>query len=224
MYTTFRPPGGEELRLYIARPAAPGPAVLVLHAWWGLVDDFTSVCDRLAEAGYFAVAPDLNGGQIAQTVAEAERLVEETPYGARVQNVNDTVRWVQAQPDALPGRIGFLGFSLGGAIALRTAAKGVGDAIVTFYGTSSLDPGAAITAPVLANMAEVDPYEPADEANAFFEQLKRQGTPVTVRTWPGTEHWFFERSRSAYQPEAAEGAWQLTLEFLDQHLRQSRQG
>src|SRR5918997_2071026 len=64
-------------RAYLAVPErGAGAGVLVLHAWWGLTSVFTEVCDRLAAAGYVALAPSLYaGGATAATIAEAEALV-----------------------------------------------------------------------------------------------------------------------------------------------------
>ena len=67
----------ETNRSYLAVPAAgSGPGVLVLHAWWGLTPFITGLCDRLAEAGFVALAPDLFDGRTAATPAEAEALVQ----------------------------------------------------------------------------------------------------------------------------------------------------
>ena len=60
---------------YLALPSASeGHGVLVLHAWWGLNDSVRDVCERLAESGYLAFAPDLYQGKIATTIPDAERL------------------------------------------------------------------------------------------------------------------------------------------------------
>src|SRR5213080_1235926 len=62
---------------YLAVPEqGSGPGVLVLHAWWGLTELFQQVCDRLAEAGFVALAPDLYHGKTTASVEEAEALVE----------------------------------------------------------------------------------------------------------------------------------------------------
>lgn len=216
MYAQTQSEGGGDLRLYMARPAAPGPIVLVLHAWWGLVPDVTAVCDRLAAAGYFAVAPDLHGGKVADTIAEAERLAESRSTSERVAAAKGALRWAQQQQSALPGPVALLGFSLGAATALRAAAEGMGDAVVVFYGSGETGPA---DKPILAHMAEQDEYEPDEWVKPFFEGLRQQGTPLTVKTWPGTGHWFFEPSCPAYQPEAAEAAWEVTVRFLNEHLR-----
>src|SRR5215469_428751 len=64
------------IRAYLAVPeGGSGPGVLVLHAWWGLTDVFKRVCDRLAEAGFVALAPDLYHGKTTASVEEAEALV-----------------------------------------------------------------------------------------------------------------------------------------------------
>src|SRR5579859_5647347 len=72
---------------YLAAPdSAAGPGVVVLHAWWGLTEPFRQVCDRLAEAGFVALAPDLYRGQTATTVAEAKAL------GAALDQQEERVR------------------------------------------------------------------------------------------------------------------------------------
>src|SRR5438105_8377987 len=67
--------GDRTMAGYRAAPAEGGPGVLVLHAWWGMTEMFTGLCDRLAAAGFVALVPDLYGGQTATAIAEAESLV-----------------------------------------------------------------------------------------------------------------------------------------------------
>src|SRR5215467_11141087 len=129
---------------YLATPdGGTGPGVVVLHAWWGLTEPFRQVCDRLAEAGFVALAPDLYHGQTTASVEEARAL------GAALDQ--DVERWrgdiaaamqVLRQHEAThraDGRdkLGFVAFSLGGAYALDmsiTAAQEIA-AVVTFYAT-----------------------------------------------------------------------------------------
>ncbi|MFZ5815788.1 MAG: dienelactone hydrolase family protein [Bacillota bacterium] len=211
-------PDANGLRCYLAEPSAPGPGVVVLHAWWGLVADVVDACDTLAANGFVALAPDLYGGRVAETPEEAERLVEEGSWAARAEMTATAEDWLRRQPSLVPNRVALVGFSLGAGVALLAAARGVGDAVVTFYGTMDLGPAPRIAVPLLGHFAEADPFEPAPDVAAFLEQLRAGGTAVTARTYPGTGHWFCEPSRTAYHPEAAEAARAETLEFLRRHL------
>src|SRR2546428_14137568 len=64
---------GRTISTYLAVPEhGSGPGVLVLHAWWGLTEPFRQVCDRLAEAGFVALAPDLYRGKTTAAGGEAQ--------------------------------------------------------------------------------------------------------------------------------------------------------
>src|SRR5687768_7284836 len=128
-------------RAYLAMPeSGAGAGVLVLHAWWGLTSVFTDVCDRLAAAGFVALAPGLfHDGATAVTIAEAETLVEahdRAPAEAEavVQSAAEQLRGLPAVTGA---QIGVIGFSLGAYWALHLSQvrpDSVG-AVVVFYGT-----------------------------------------------------------------------------------------
>lgn len=206
---------GEPFQVHVSRPAGPGPGVVVLHSWWGLVPDFVNACDRLAAEGYCAVAPDLHGGKVAATVAQAEQLADQIPLETRLAAVAETVRWLREQPGLAPGRVALLGFSLGGFLALRAAAAGVSDAAITYYGTPYLGPDATIPVPVLGHFAEVDEFEPPEAVAALSELVK----PASLKIYPGTGHWFAEESQAAFHAQAAAEAWAASLQFLDRQLK-----
>src|SRR5260221_1731478 len=68
---------GRTISAYLAVPEhGSGPGVLVLHAWWGLTEPFRQVCDRLAEAGFLALAPDPYRGKTTASVEEAQAFGE----------------------------------------------------------------------------------------------------------------------------------------------------
>src|SRR5262249_40410329 len=137
---------GRTISAYLAEPAqGSGPGVVVLHAWWGLTEPFRQVCDRLAKAGFVALAPDLYRGKTTPTVEEAQAL------GAELDR--DVERWggdivgavqILRQPPATHlaggrGKLAFVGFSLGGAYALDMSvplAEQIA-AVVTFYAAYS---------------------------------------------------------------------------------------
>ncbi len=218
---------GRTISAYLAVPeGGSGPGVLVLHAWWGLTDVFKRVCDRLAEAGFVALAPDLYHGKTTTSVEEAEAL------GAALDQ--DVERWrgdiagamqFLRQHDATHlaggrGKLAFVGFSLGDAYALDmsvTLADQIA-AVVVFYGSyPGLDYRRA-SAAYLCHFAEDDPFEPAESVAQMEQELQAAGRPVTVYTYPGTTHWFFEDNRPEYDAEAARLAWERTIAFLHERL------
>ncbi len=212
---------------YLAVPEqVSGPGVLVLHAWWGLTGPFRQVCDRLAEAGFVALAPDLYQGKTTASVEEAESLVKALNHDVeRVGgDITAAVQFLR-QHDATHraggrGKLALVGFSLGGAYALDTSVNLAEEiaAVVTFYATyPGLDYSRAKAA-YLCHFAENDPFEPAESVAEMEQDLQTSGRPFTFYTYPGTSHWFFEENRPEYDAEAAHLAWERTTRFLHQQL------
>ena len=218
---------GRTISAYLAEPShGSGPGVLVLHAWWGLTEPFRQVCDRLAEAGFVALAPDLYHGKTTAAVEEAQAL------GKALDQDEERVARRHRGSGAGPapthathlangrGKLALVGFSLGGAYALDmsvTLAEEIA-AVVTFYATyPGLDYRSAKAA-YLCHFAEDDPFEPTESVAEMEQELQAAGRPVTVYTYPGTKHWFFEENRPEYDAEAARVAWERTIEFLHQQL------
>jgi carboxymethylenebutenolidase len=218
---------GKTFSGYLAEPPhGSGPGVLVLHAWWGLTEPFQQVCDRLAEAGFVALAPDLYHGKTTASVEEAQAL------GAALDQ--DVERWrgdiagamqflrqhKATHPVGGRGKLAFVGFSLGDAYALDmsvTLADQIA-AVVVFYGSyPGLDYRRA-SASYLFHFAEDDPFESAESVAQMEQELQAAGRPVTVYTYPGTKHWFFEDNRPEYDAEAARLAWERTIAFLHERL------
>jgi carboxymethylenebutenolidase len=206
---------GQPVRAYVADGAGPGaPRVVVYHAWWGLNDDVTAFADRLTAAGYVVLAPDLYGGEVTADPDEAKRLAgtvdEEHANAIALAALDRLANWPGAS-----GRIGAIGFSFGAHWAVWSATQrdDVGASIV-YYGTTGgpvLDqPGA----PVLGHFAADDPFEGPEDVAAFEEGLRGAGREVTTHHYPATGHWFAEQSRDAYRKEAADLAFDRTVEFL----------
>jgi carboxymethylenebutenolidase len=214
---------------YLATPdAATGPGVVVLHAWWGLTEPFRQVCDRLAEAGFVALAPDLYRGKTATTVEAAEAL------GAALDQESERVRGditgalqcVRHNGATSPAdgrdKVAIVGFSLGGAYALDMSvhlAEQIA-AVVTFYATYTGPDYRAAQAAYLCHFAEDDPWESAESVAQMEQALRVGGKQATFYTYPRTKHWFFEANRpDAYDAAAAALAWERTVAFLNAELR-----
>ena len=204
---------------YLAKPkSAPRGGVLVLHAWWGLNDFFKTLCDRLADEGYLALAPDLYGGEIATTIAEADKLRKKKLKGDVVEKrIFAALKQLKAEVNGAP--LGLIGFSLGTYIGLwlleekpRTFA-----AAILFYGTRGGDYTKTRTA-FLGHFAETDKYESASGRKKLEKALIASGHKTAFHVYPNTSHWFFENDRPEYNPQAASLAWQRSLEFLNTHI------
>jgi carboxymethylenebutenolidase len=201
-------------RGYLALPpAGSGPGVLLLHAWWGLTDVFTQAADRLAGHGYVVLAPDLLGGQTAETIPQAEVLVEGLDPAAAQAATAAALRFLQSHPVVQGQRLGAVGFSLGAmhALLLDEAFPDTLTGVVLFYGMAGVDLSGR-RARFLAHFAEDDEFEPLEEAQAM------QANNLERHIYPGTRHWFFEPNRPEYNPQAAWLSWQRTLDFLSRTL------
>jgi carboxymethylenebutenolidase len=198
---------------------ANGPGVLVLHAWWGLTPFFKQVCDRLADEGFVAMAPDLFDGRTADDPEAGKAMLAGADIDVAANLVRSslfTLRSLPATPDA---PVGVLGFSMGGSWAMWLASRvpELVGATVVFYGSQTTDMSPA-TSPFLGHFAEADELVDADELTLMEADLRLLDKHVTFHHYPGTRHWFFESDRPAYDAAAAGLAWQRTVAFLHEHL------
>ncbi len=204
---------------YLAMPSnGQGGGVLVLHAWWGLNDTIKAICERLAEAGFAAFAPDLYHGKIARTIPEAEALgsASDENYLQNKVEVAQAARFLNERAGQGERGLAVLCFSLGVyyALELSAAEPDLIRSVVIFYGNGG-DEFSGSKADYLGHFAETDPYVSEAERDELETALKRAGRPVTFYTYPGTGHWFFEPDRAdAYDEAAATLAWDRTLAFL----------
>lgn len=212
--------GERPVRAYLARPEAGGPGVLLLHAWWGLNPFFKSLCDRYAEAGFIALAPDLFDGQVATTIAEAEQLSGRGDAGPTPQIVRAAADYLLDVPGRTGAKLGVAGHSFGAWYAAQLSAElpGVVGAVVLYYGAVVTDFSQSRAA-FLAHFGEHDTYESQEYIQGMEQALRAAGRDVTVHTYPQAGHWFVEADRpDAYAPEAADLAWQRTVSFLREQL------
>jgi carboxymethylenebutenolidase len=195
-----------------------GPGVVVLHEWDGLVPHIRDVTDRVAAAGFAALAPDLYDGAAAPwgDIAEAERLqrsILRDPEGAAAR-VADAVADLRRRGSA---KVGVLGFCTGGALALLTSAISPVDATVAYYGIFPRRREREITNPVLVHVAAHEEHNPAAMPEQFprwFEGMDN----VELHIYPDTQHAFFNDTYDCYDPDAATLSWGRTIAFLRVHL------
>ncbi|MDQ3856249.1 MAG: dienelactone hydrolase family protein [Chloroflexota bacterium] len=212
--------GGERVvgHAHLATPAAgAGPGVLVLHAWWGLTPFFKQVADRLAAEGYYVLAPDLYAGQTATTIEEATQLRDATDDDRTYKLITESVEYLRSLEGATGDGIGVVGFSMGGwwALSLEDHIR----AVVTFYGAGVDPENITAEAAYQGHFAEDDEFEPLESVKQLEEGLRARGKEVEMHIYPSARHWFFEKDRPEYDPEAAKVAWERTCAFLARHLQ-----
>ncbi len=206
---------------YLAIPeSGKGAGVLVLHAWWGLNGFFRDFCDRLAQEGFVALAPDLYHGKIAATIEEAEKLNNELSMKQASEDILAAVNVLGRISNAAEKGLGVVGFSMGAYLALWLAHEKPEaiQAVTVFYGTGEGD-FTHSKAAFQGHFAASDPYETEDNIKQLEKNLLSASRPISLYTYPGTGHWFFEQDRKdAYNAEAAKLAWERTAAFLHEYL------
>src|ERR1700749_5253607 len=174
---SFKRPDGKELQGYLAEPAQPdgAPAVVVIQEWWGLNDQIRGVADRLANAGYFALVPDLYRGKWTVEAEEAHHLMTGLNFGdAASQDVRGAVQFLKARS----AKVGVTGFGMGGALTLLAmCATPEVDAGVGWYGCPPLDyiDATKIRAPLQAHWATQDEFFPIATIDPLEEKLRAAG-------------------------------------------------
>ncbi|MGB2694909.1 MAG: dienelactone hydrolase family protein [Dehalococcoidia bacterium] len=217
------PSNGQEAEGYLAKPASgSGPGVIVIQEWWGLVPNIIDISDRLAGAGYVALAPDLYHGKKASEPDEAGKLMMSMKLDEAARDMTGAVDYLTGL-DATNGKLGCVGFCLGGGLSLYLATlKSQIGACVIYYGVL---PGAQpdlvkVQASVLGHYAENDDFASPASARELENKLKSLGKDVEFYIYPGTSHGFFNDTRpEAHDANAARQTWERTLAFFDKHLK-----
>jgi carboxymethylenebutenolidase len=207
---------------YLAVPDGPGPfpAVVAIQEWWGLVGHIKDVADRFAAEGFVTLAPDLYHGQIAEEPNEARKLSMALDRARAMEEIAAAVRYLRGLK-SVAGKVGIVGWCMGGGLALSAAANGaMVDAVVCFYGRP-LDARdtAKLNAPVLGLYGDKDGGNPLSIVQDFDNELEKKGITHHIHVYAGAEHAFFNDERPAFHPEASADAWQRTLAWFWQYLK-----
>jgi carboxymethylenebutenolidase len=200
---------------YMSYSDRVGPSVIVLHEFFGLQDSFKGYADELNDEGFTVLVPDLYDGVVVDTVEEAERMADSLDHDRAMRKLNAAAEHLIANWHP---RLGVIGFSLGGSLAVGFAQRRPVDAVVLYYGLGEFNVD-RWRAPILGHFAEVDEREPVDIVRTAFDGLIDAGIDAELELYPGTSHWFANRAvEKAYNEDAARLAMDRTLAFLRREL------
>jgi carboxymethylenebutenolidase len=216
----FKRPDGKTCPGYLATPKSGqgAPGFVCIQEWWGLNDQIKKTADRLAEAGYRALVPDLYRGKVATAADEASHMMSNLNFpDAAEQDIRGSVQYLKQSSK----KVAVGGFCMGGALTILAAARVPEmDAGACFYGIPDL-PAAEIKKikiPLTCHFANKDGHwTPAkvDDLEATFKQSKSKFEIFRY----DAQHAFMNESRpQVYDPASAKLAWDRTLAFLSKAL------
>lgn len=220
----------EGLKAYLSEADGPGPhpGVLVIHEIFGLTDQIRRTADRLAAAGYTALAVDMfsRGNRAVCIMRIVMQGILRDGHGSGFDDLQTARACLQNLATVDANRVGVIGFCFGGGYAMLMACRDDEvRAASVFYGRAPRDlTELASACPIVASYGERD-FPAAgsgpDTAIKVARKLKRYDRPFSIKIYPGAIHGFFNEERSAtYDPAAAADAWQRTLSFFDEFIRQ----
>jgi carboxymethylenebutenolidase len=213
----FKRPDGSTCKGYLAEAGRGKPGIVVIQEWWGLNDQIKKVADRFAAAGYNALAPDLYKGRVTQKPDEANHLMTGLDFvGASDQDIAAAVGHLAA----ISGKVGVMGFCMGGALTIAACARVPGIACgVPYYGVppAQLADPAKIKVPVQGHFANKDDWCTPQVVDEFEKAMIKAGNRPEVYRYDAA-HAFFKEDGMAYDAAAAKQAWDRTLAFLSKHL------
>jgi len=218
---TYGDPAQQPLTGHLAIPAStPAPAVLVLQEWWGLNPHIKDVANRVAQAGFVALAPDLYHGEVATEPTEARKLAMALDRDTALAELDTAARYLLDLDTTTGQKVGVVGFCMGGGLAQSFAAhNALNGAAISFYGSPISDAEAAQVHGALLTIWGTDDFAyPLPRTEELEQALTEAGVPNRRLVYEGAGHSFFNDTRASYHAEAAQDAWQQSLEWFATYL------
>lgn len=215
---------------YVARPAGVlAPAIVVVHEVFGLNNGMRETCQELAARGYLVICPDLywrldRGAELSdRNPGDWERalaLYQAFDIETGIADIAATIGVARAF-SARSGKVGLLGYSMGGLLTFLSAARANIDACVAYYGINldrHLAEVSRARSPLLLHLAEEDEFVSQTKQSLIVEAALRNPR-MEAHTYAGCGHGFARREGRHFDARAAETASARTHEFFRKYLR-----
>ena len=217
---TFKRTDGQDCTGYYAATSSgeDTPGMVVIQEWWGLNEQIKGVAQRLTEAGYRVLVPDLYRGKVTLEAAEAEHLMGDLDFrDAASQDIRGAVQHLKSDSR----KTGVIGFCMGGVLSILAAVYvKEADAAVSWYGLppeEAADPG-TIKIPVQGHFALKDQFFTPAQVDKLEARLKAGQVVYKIYRYPA-DHAFGNETGDHYDPKATGLAWQRTFDFLEKHIK-----
>jgi carboxymethylenebutenolidase len=219
---------GQQFQGYLALPpTGSGPAVVLIQEIWGVNDHIRAVADAYALDGYVVLAPDVFWRQEPGVNLQYDEAGTQRAYQL-MQNLDgpNAVKDLRAAAEVLrqraetKGKVGVVGYCMGGRLAFELAATGAVDTAVCYYGgriQERLELAPSIKVPVLFHYAALDAHIPATAVDAVKQAFTGR-SHAQFHVYEGVDHGFNCWGRAMYNQRAAALAKGRTLEWLSAHL------
>ena len=223
-----------DFKAYVARPAdEPKAAIVVIQEIFGVNAGIRRKCDKLAEQGYLAVAPDLFwrmqpgielDPDIEHEMQEALDWMGKFDQDEGVRDIEATIKW--AREESGGKKVGAVGYCLGGRLAYMTAARTDSDATVGYYAVGVdelLREKDAIANPLILHIPTEDGFVDKETQKKMHEGLDSH-PKVTLYDYEGMDHGFATEFGQRRNEENADLADKRTADFFEKHLGGESQG
>jgi len=200
-------------------------AVLLIHEWWGLNEHIKSVADQLAHLGYNALAIDLYSEKVAQNPKEASKLMKKVKGKEAYEKLRSGLIYLK-QRSGPQTQIATIGWCFGGGWSLKASLANpqLVSATIIYYGELENDPDVLkkLKGPVLGIFATEDNWITPQWVMTFKTALEQAGVTHEIYSYDA-DHAFANPSGKRYNQDAYLDAWDKTLTFLRQNLKNRKQ-
>jgi len=221
--------GDGQFDVYVACPSGtPRAAIIVIQEIFGVNEGIRRKCDNWAQQGYLALAPDLFwrdtphvelDADVPEQFQAAIGHMQKLDQESAIYDIEAAIKAARAQMGG-SGKVGVVGYCLGGRLAFMAACRTDGDAFVGYYGVgidNLLGEQHAIGKPTMLHIPTADGFVPPEVQKTMHEGLQ-DNRHVTLHDYEGLDHGFAAETGARRNEEAAQLADQRTADFFAAHL------
>ncbi len=212
---------------YLAVPGGgSGAGIVVIQEWWGLNQQIKEECDRFADEGFVALAPDIYRGVATKEPDEAAKLMMALNIEQAAKDMSGAIDFLQQHDAVASTGVGVVGFCMGGSLALwlATLRPDAVRAVAPYYGVTGWPVAqpdySRLQGPVQGHYAENDDSAGPKAVHALEEQLQALGKEHEFFLYPDTEHAFTNHHRpEVFHEEHTNTAWRRTIDFFRANVK-----